>query len=517
MNELLEKLLAGLKGTSGGTRVIVALVGISLAAIVGLAAVVSNRPHFELAFSGLTDHEMALVCRALSDAGIPFEQSQPPGPFTVYVDEAERSSAYMAAYSAGALDKPLEGILSEGGVSTVFNSSEERAQSVRKREWQEMENMLEELDFVAGARVRTSSIETSPLSGGAANVPTASVTLRLAGKGDLARAQAETVATLVSRGLGVAKSDLVISDQSGRSLYDGTADQGDSHDVKDMLAHQAEHDRRLAQEASGVLEQILGPNKARVSVTSVWDYSQTTSHNETIDKKGTIVEETKTTSEKPVGSGGTQTAGLSANTLDVDSPASPAPGSVAAEPLLEKTSEEKKHYTPSVLREERVRYVPELKRLSVALFLDESVQEQAAKLEGAIKAAVGFDEERRDEFSSVVLPFVAAPDPVADPAAEKAVPAEPNPLLETLLRRGVEIVSAVVFLVLLLKTLKGTRPARPSAASAAGATGAPGTADEGIDAELLARAQIDELLKSDPARVGEILSRWVREEPVATR
>ena len=81
MNELLEKLLNGLKGTSGGTRVIVGLLCVALAAIAGLAAVVSNRPHFELAFSGLTDHELALVCKALSDANIPFQQSQPPGPF----------------------------------------------------------------------------------------------------------------------------------------------------------------------------------------------------------------------------------------------------------------------------------------------------------------------------------------------------------------------------------------------------------------------------------------------------
>src|SRR5262245_53168606 len=109
MNHLLEKLLDGLKGTSAGTRVIAALVGVTLAAIAGLAAVVANRPHYELAFSGLTDHELAQVCKALAEAAIPFQQSQPPAPFVVYVDEAERTRAYMAVYGAGALDKPLEG------------------------------------------------------------------------------------------------------------------------------------------------------------------------------------------------------------------------------------------------------------------------------------------------------------------------------------------------------------------------------------------------------------------------
>src|SRR5262249_5943060 len=124
MNELLDRLLAALKGTSGGARAVALFSGAALVAIVAVAAVVSNRPHYELAFSGLTDHELAQVCKALSEASIPFQQSQPPGPFTVYVDEAQRSAAYMAAYGAGALDKPLEGILADGGVASVFTSAE---------------------------------------------------------------------------------------------------------------------------------------------------------------------------------------------------------------------------------------------------------------------------------------------------------------------------------------------------------------------------------------------------------
>jgi flagellar M-ring protein FliF len=504
MKPLLEKLMAGLKGTSAGTRALVALVGVALVAIAGLAAVVSNRPHFELAFSGLTDHELAQVGKALSDAGIPFEQSQPPGPFVLYVDADQRTSAYRAAYGAGALDKPLEGILADNGVSSVFDSAEERAQGVRKREWQEMEKMLEELDFVAGARVRTSSTASSPLAALRGPPPTASVTLRLKGGAQLLPAQSETID----------KDHLMISDQNGRSLYDGEERAGSGREVKDLLAQQVEHDRRLSLEANTVLEQILGPNKARVSVSSEWDFAQSTVRKDT-NEKGPLVQETKTSSEKPIASAANQAVGVSANTLDPDAPSAGAAGSTtAAVPAVEKTSEEKKEYSPSVSREERVRFVPELKRLSVALFLDQSVQQEAEKLERAIKAAVGFDEERRDEFSAVVLPFVAAPTPPATETAGSAPAAEPNPLLETLLRRGVEIASAVVFLVLLLKTLKGSKKDARGAAAKAGAPGAANPGD--LDVERLARAQIDELLKSDPAKVGEILSRWAREEPAAS-
>jgi flagellar M-ring protein FliF len=510
MSDLLDKLLASLKKTSAGTRAIVVLVGLAMLAIVGLAAMVAGRPHYELAFSGLDDHELARVCRALSEARIPFEQSQPPGPFVVYVDEHERSAAYMAVYGAGALDKPLEGILASQGVASVFESAEERAQGVRKREWQEMERMLEELDFVAVARVRTSVTGSSPLAGTGTERTSASVTLRVAGAADLTRAQAETVADLVSRGLGVAEEDLVISDQAGRSLYDGKERAQEDHDVADLLAYRGEHDRALELEANAVLEQILGPNRARVSITSEWDYTRSTRHDETAGKSVTV-EETKKNTEKPAGSTSGTAVGVSANTLDPDAPGAATPGAATpgrpAEPLVEKTSEEKKQYSPIVSHEDSVTFVPEMKRLSVALFLDQSVGEDPAKLEAAIKAAVGFVEDRGDEFSSVELPFAAAAEPAPE-AGALAAPAEPNPLVETLLRRGIEIASALVFLVLLLRTLKGTKTGKQAAARPSGDA-------EQVDVELLARAQVDELLKSDPARVGEILSRWAREEPVA--
>lgn len=229
-------------------------------------------------------------------------------------------------------------------------------------------------------------------------------------------------------------------------------------------------------------------------------------------EKGAVVQETKTSSEKPLGSSGSTTAGLSSNTLDPDAPGTPPAGS-SASPLMEKTSEETKSYAPSTKREQRVRVVPELKRLSVALFVDQAVQDPA-RLEEAVKTAVGFSEERSDAFSSVVLPFATPPTVEApEGAAPEAAPAAPNPLLEMLLQRGIEIVSAVVFLVLLLKTLKGSKKAAASAAAEASAA----EAGPKVDPELLARAQIDELLKSDPAKVGEILSRWAREEPVASR
>ena len=488
---------------------------IALGVVISVGAVVSNRPDYQIAFSGLTDHEVAKVNKALSEDGLSFRVSQPPAPFTVFVDEDDRSQAYKSVYGAGALDKPLKGIMSDPGVASVFSSAEERQQGVRKREWEEMEKMLEVLDFVVSAKVRTSPGNASPLGLADANPTTASVTLRIAGDVALSPGQAQTVANLVSRGLGVDKQHLMVSDQSGVALFDGAEFGDDARDVEDLLAHQAQHDTRLMTAANSVLDSILGPNKARVTVSSEWDFAQSTTRTETPVGKGTLVSQQKTTSERPVfdpASSSAAPAGVAGNAVD-PAAAVPARADRPLDAVLEKTSEESTQYRPTVTTQEQVRFVPELRHLSVALFLDASIPaEEVADLEAAIKTSVGF-QEARDEFSSVVLAFAVPAVPEAEEGAGADEPdAGPSPLVNTLLRRGVEIVTALVFVFLLLKSLRSTN--RP-AAEEAGAEGKP-TAEQDVDPELLARAHVEELLKSDPEKVGEILARWAR-DPAGAR
>lgn len=507
MNDLLRVLAEKLKGAELGSKAVAILVGLALLGTLGVTAVVSGRKHFELAFSGLSDHEVAEVNKALAEAGLSFEVSQPPSPFSVYVERDERSAAYRAVYGAGALDKPLKGILADSGVSSVFQGSEERLQSVRKREWQEMEGMLEVLDFVVSARVRTSSGSTSPLTGKSSAPMGASVTLRLAG-GELGAEQAQTVAQLVSRGLGIEPDRIVISDQAGNQLFDGTEKEAVDQKVGDLLAHRERYDLQATEAANAVLAQTLGPGKARIAVRSEWDYDQSTVRTETSAGKATLVSEHKNTTETPLArqAAASNAAGIDSNVASDEGapPVEPAP----EEPLVSRTSEEDKEYQPSLKTEERVRFVPTLTRLSVAVFLDESLDAGlAGQLEGAIKAAVGFVE-ARDEFQSVRLPFAveAVPEGAADGATPE-LPAEPNRMLELLLERGVEIAVSLVFVILLWKSLRGGR-SKAQAESAAGG-------EPEIDAELLARARVEELLSADPEQVGSILSSWAKGEPVA--
>lgn len=514
MNDLLKHLLAQLKRADGGSKLVAVLVALALAAAIGVAAVVANEPDYQSTFTGLSARESATVSKALSDAGIAFRVSQPPGPFTVYVDEGDHSAALAAAYGSGALDKPLKGILTDAGVTSVFMGNAERMQLVQKREWEEVEGMLEELDYVVSATVRSAPTDGTPFAAPDRSRATAAVTLTMLDGQQLSRDQAMTVARLVSNALGLPEENLTIADHSGHSPYDPREEEQEATS-KNLIAIKLDYDRRMTESVNATLGEILGPNKARVTVNSEWELEQSTTRTETTGKGG-ILSETKNTTETPLApsSAPTGVAGLDGALADPSAAeADAAPPVAPAEPLVSKTSEERKEYKPTVTTMQSVRSHEVLKHQSIALYLDDSVdQARRDELEAAIKASVGYIE-GRDAFSRAGLAFYVPPAPT-EPAAEETTSPGPSPLVEMLLRRGVEIVAALVFVVLLLKSLRSSGKTATRVAAAREA--AP---EERVDPELLARVQVEELLRADPQKVGQILASWAREEkaPAGTR
>src|SRR5690349_894754 len=196
-----------------------------LIAVIVFANTWAATPSFKLLFSELDARSAAAVQSALAGANVRYQVSQPPAPFVVHVDETQFYVAQNAVAIAGALSTAPEGIQTNGsGASQVFLSAPERAQNALKREWQELEKQLEELDFVQRAHVSTSTGESSPLR---KSVPmTVAVTLTLRGRGELTRAQAGTVAKIARFRFNVPQENVLIADQSGRSLFDGSVETG---------------------------------------------------------------------------------------------------------------------------------------------------------------------------------------------------------------------------------------------------------------------------------------------------
>jgi len=527
MNELLRTIAEGLKRSSLASKLTAGLVAMAVVVAVGVSAVVANQPHYSMLLSGLSDSESASAMRALAEAGIPFEASQPPGPFVIYVDDDDRGSAMGAIYQSGAMIPIKKGIpADDGGIGTVFMSNGERLQVMQKHLWGETEKLLESLDFVANATVITSTSEASPFS---SKPPrrTASVQLTVRNVQSLTEDRALGAVMMVSHALEIVPDDIVLTDQTGKLWHGAPKRDGSEDPANDVLEYKERFDQRLSDKANRALLSILGPNRARVEIDSAWNFDKSTT-SEQIVTDGTMTSKTSNTTETPVAQNSPTSAGASAN-IDFGSANTAVPDTstetAPAPPAMATSSEEKTQYDPSVTRTETVSTTPKLEKLSVALFLDSSIPEADRKpIEDAVKAAVGYDDARKDNFKMVSLGFVVdTPElaegeeatgegagetggevALADGAAEEA---EPSAMTRMIIRRGVEIVVAVVFIFLLLSSLRSSKK------SASGAAAVEDDETE-VDPELLAQAQVQELLTSDPKRVGEILSQWARDAKV---
>ena len=517
MNELLRTLADGLKRSSLASKLTAGLVAMAVVLAVGLSAFVANRPHYSMLLSSLSDAESASAMRALAEAGIPFEASQPPGPFVIYVDDDDRAAAMAAIYQSGAMIPIKKGIPSDdGGMASVFMSNGERQQLMQKHLWGETEKLLESLEFVASANVLTSTSPASPFS----STPprrTATVQLTVRNVHALTEDRALGAVMMVSRALEIAPDDIVLTDQSGR-LWNGAPkrEKDGEEEVDGWLEYKERYEDRLSVKANGALADILGPNRARVEIDSKWNFDKSTTSEELVSD-GALTSKTKNETETPLNQDSASVVGASANIdLGGDEVAAVEASADAPPPAIPVSTslEEKAEYDPSVTRTETVRVAPTLERLSVALFLDSSIgAEDRVAIESAVKAAVGYDDARKDNFKMVSLAFAAeeavepaegesAPDAVADGAP--AEESEPSALVRMLVRRGVEVAVAVVFIGLLLSSLRSSRK---------GARGAGSDDDDeaDVDPELLAQAQVQDLLASDPKKVGEILSQWARD------
>ena len=519
---MLQNLLEQLRNAGTGSKAIAGLVLVAVVAIGATAAVVANKPHYELLWSELSASENAAVQKALANAGIPYEQSQPPGPYIISVDRSMRIEAQHAVAIAGALDQRPGGIVSsQTGIESVFMGAEERDQATAKRQMEEMEKMLEVFDFVVTANV-TSSVEERRAFGGQAR-KTGSVVLTLRERMPLSKGQKQTVASMVQGGLGIKPSDLTISDHEGNSLYDGSK-YDESGGSGDWLETKQMFERDLEEKANSTLAKILGKDKAVVTVVSTWKRDLSTSVAEKADPAGKVViSETTATTKTPQGStpsvGGP--TGFEVGEVDNTALAEASSSSGGADQVAKSDDSTKQYYIPKETTR-TVSLTPTLKHLSISLALDKEFEDQLDEISSNVKASVGFQADRdgqSDTFSATVQAFYSDAVEVegtedgaegAEVAEEPA--AEPSPMMTMLLERAVEIVSALAFLFILMRSMKSASKTQ----TVEGEAPIEETIAEDDDMlERLAQAQIDELVKSDPERVGQILSAWAGEEKAA--
>ncbi len=358
MRDFLQGLLEQLKTTGPATKAVLLMGLLLVAGVIGFASYTAGTPHFRLLYSSLDPQQAAAVQAALAGGNIRFEASQPPGPFTIHVDESQYYQAQNLVALAGGLTVSPEGIqANQSGAKDVFLSQSERAQNALKREWQEMEKQLESLEFVARARVSTSIPDSSVLRKSAPM--TVAVTLQVSAGTQLSRAQAATVAKLVRFRFGVPAENVMISDQSGHGVWDGTQQDDLTSAANEVFDHKSRFDNEIAARTNQALDHAFGPGLAYIVVDSTWKHVRTESVKKSLDPKGVVTSKDEKKSETPQDS-------PTVPTSDANAP-KPAPA-------LAKTSETRQTTAVGEETTHSVDEAPMLELLKVALFLDDSLK-----------------------------------------------------------------------------------------------------------------------------------------------
>ncbi|MBU0692469.1 flagellar M-ring protein FliF [bacterium] len=277
--------------TLGQRAGLILTIGI-VAAVVAGAVSYTTRPVMTTLYTGLDQKDAAAVVDGLRDQDVPYEVSSDGSTIKVpkeSVNSLRLNFADLGLPHSGEIgyelfDKPMLGM-----TDFVQKMNFHRALEG------EIARTLMELDAVEGARVHL-VLPTQRLFREDNKPATASVVLQLKGGASLSQRQVQAIANMTAYSVeGLETEYITIVDSHGNLLTSNARD-----DMAGLSSTQLEVqnsiETNLERKALTLLEDVLGPGKARVKVTAKlnWDRSERTTENYDPEQVATLSEEVQT-------------------------------------------------------------------------------------------------------------------------------------------------------------------------------------------------------------------------------
>jgi flagellar M-ring protein FliF len=399
-------------------------------------------------FSNLASTDASAIVDELNAAGVAYDLTDGGQTIMVAKDKVYDLRLTMSGQGLPAGQDTGYALLDEQGITT----SEFQQQVTYQRALEgELSKTLEALEGVRSAVVHVAlpKDEVFVTEEGKA---TASVLLDLAPGTALSGEQIQAVTNLVSSSVqDMEPEQVTVADSTGQVL--SAAGEGMTAAAGDARSQvEQEYQNRLATNAQQILDRVLGPGRAVVSVRADVDLSQrdTTSETYTYDE-GTPPISESTTTEDYTG-GGIPVGGVLGPENMPDAAANAGGGdstynkeSTTANNAVGKTTEV-------------VQGAPGgLNRLTVSVVMDDAIagnlnQQQIRDLVGN---AVGLDEARGDDITVASLPFDTTAADAAAAEMEAAREAEASEQMWSMIRTGG--IAAGIALVVLLVWLRSRR------------------------------------------------------------
>ncbi|MBI3818429.1 MAG: hypothetical protein HY286_07050 [Planctomycetes bacterium] len=528
--DILQSLTQTWKALTAAQRVGTILIVLAAAGVLAGMSYFGNRVEYRSLSTG-DPTKIGEMATLLESAGIKPKVSV--NTLQVPVDRYDES-VLIVAKSGWSADGPGFDLLDKG--TNAFTTSLLEKVNVQRAVAGELERILRSYPGIAAARVLMSQDQETWRSKSEKD-GTASVSVTTRNGINLTAADVAAIQSCVANAWHSLRPENVSVMANGKKLTRDIAEGNDRQFAmaNNQLMAQVELEETLRRRAQDALDHAQGVSKTYITINADLNFDSKSEKIYTVDPDKVVVKkEESQDSIKSNGDGGGSGGGVTG--VSANSPAENKSAS-SADTLhnsdKKSTTERAFSYTDRMLEKRGF----EVKRLSIALFVDQTLKSRLSELEKTVKAAVGFDDQRGDQFSATAeSDFAKAPDVAAPPApvSSSNIPE----LISTGGRIGALVGLILLFLVLLRRANRSAnveiRPMAPpgspemagvgsprgnvNAGIAPAATGpmggvAAGTerTPEDIARQGLARSAAA-AASSDPAAAGRVVRTWLEEK-----
>ncbi|WP_336640240.1 flagellar basal-body MS-ring/collar protein FliF [Microbacterium sp. USHLN272] len=419
----------------------IAIIGVALL-VMGAVALGAwlTKPQMSPLFTGLSAGDASAVVDQLKSAGVGYELAE--GGATILVPDDQVYAQRLAAASAGLPGDTSEGytLLDKMGVT----ASEFQQSVTYKRAIEgELASTIGAMDGISTASVQLAIPEESVFVS-EQQTPTASVFVKTRNGATLSDEKIEAIIHLTSASVpGMTPEDVAVTDQNGTVLSAvGSGVAGNSS------KQATEHEARVAASVNRMLETIVGPGNATVTVSA--DVANSTSErmDETYSApEGDLSASEQTKTETYTGGQGGGTGVLGPDNIAVPNGAD---GDGAYE--FEETS---RNNAVNKSTEKTITPAGEVTRQTVSIALNRGTVTgvTAAQIETLVASAAGIDVERGDTIAVEFVEFAGAGANAAQTALAAAEAEQAAQFQQELVRSAIiggSILLAVIILVVFL-------------------------------------------------------------------
>jgi len=498
------------------TMLVVAVGAAALGAMVFLRWAAA--PSWAPLYSGLPAGEAASVTQELDSMGVEYRLE---GGDTIMVP---RDLVYQTRLDLSAQGLPADGapgydLLDDQGITT--SEFKQRVDYQRALEG-ELARTIKAIEGVEDASVHLVIPEDDLFSEDAVR-PTASVLVRTRGDATLSGGQVQSVVHLVASSVeGLQATDVTVADHTGRMLA-APGEDGASAAAGDARTGQTSaFESDLASSIQELITPITGLGRAKVQVTADLDFDRRKTTSESFSEPGTAPVVNETTSNETYTGDGAAVGGV----LGPD--AAPIGGDGAATDY-EKAQADRTYAVDKVT--EQVEAAPgDVRRLSVAVLLDDSADINVNEVTSLVAAAAGIDPDRGDRLEVTQMAFDDSAVPEALPESNGGTEGD-DPMLSIARILGVVGIVALVLLLAYRSARRSSVARYPLAlpldtlALGEGETTRAELDDEpatiegrreralpsapGEDERIVVQSQIGDLIDRQPDEVAQVLRGWL--------